>query len=146
MSTVLTIVIENGDLLDGPLAQHDGTRPSLAQHGRLCGFVVHHVERRLGFVVHIEGELDEEDLVRFPLVVVDYGDVDVLQHLVGTKRDRLTYRDVVLDCLRRSVDRLQPNIIIIIIITVKNVKLLLGITILIRKFATSNNSVQLTQS
>jgi len=59
---ILTVVVEYGDLLDGSLAQYDRTRLSLAQYCRHVGFIVGDVECRLGFIVHVQTQLDEEHL------------------------------------------------------------------------------------
>lgn len=83
----LTVIIEDGDL-------HDAGPAEL------------HVSRVIGD----ERQLEEELLVRLPLVVVNNGDSDLLLGLLGLKVEHLVDCLVVLALHGAPVDGLHPDL------------------------------------
>ena len=81
---ILTVIVDDGDLCDGPPA--DNTVLILVLHA----------------------DSDEEHLVRLPFVVVHDLDLDVFGRLAWLKHQRFFVRDVVGFCLRCSIKSLNP--------------------------------------
>jgi hypothetical protein len=81
----LTIIVEYSDFLNGLFAENSSSSPR---------------------ILEVERKFDKEHFIRFPFVVVNDGNVNVMLYFVRSKHQRLFDRRIVLDRFRSSVNRL----------------------------------------